>query len=109
MSSRYAAGNRLFATRWVHVFEEDGASGALYRPADDNIPLSRRPRDQFELDADGTAHVYVGGADDRAVASSAAWRDDNGVIVITPHKGTRTLRIVQQARDRLVVHLTSTS
>lgn len=107
MSSRYAAGNRLFATRWVHVFEEDTADRAVYRPAEDDIPLSRRPRDQFELDADGSAHVYAGGPDDRAVASPAAWHDEDGVIVITPQKGGRVLRIVEQARDRLQVQTTS--
>ena len=48
MAARKASGDRLFTTRWVHVFEEDTAEGAVYRPEDDQIPLSRRPRERLE-------------------------------------------------------------
>ena len=43
----------LFATRWVHAFEEDDARGAVYRPADADLPLSRRPREGGSSYADG--------------------------------------------------------
>lgn len=65
--------DRLYTTRWVHVFEEDTAEGAVYRPEDDNIPLSRRPRERLELSADGTAKIITQGPDDRLVEKPATW------------------------------------
>ena len=65
--------DRLFTTRWVHVFEEDTPEGAVYRPEDDNIPLSRRPRERLKLSADGTAKIITQGADDRLVEKPATW------------------------------------
>lgn len=65
--------DRLFNTRWVHVFEEDTPEGAVYRPEDDNIPLSRRPRERLELSADGTAKIITQGADDRLVEKPGEW------------------------------------
>ena len=64
---------RLFTTRWVHVFEEDTPEGAVYRPEDDNIPLSRRPRERLELSADGTAKIITQGPDDRLIEKPATW------------------------------------
>jgi hypothetical protein len=84
-------GDRLAATRWVHVFEEDTADGAVYRPEDADIPLSRRPREQIEFSPDGSARVFEGGPDDRLVARRAA------------------VRIIEQSPDRLVVSITFVS
>jgi hypothetical protein len=95
--------DRLYATRWVHVFEEDDAAGAVYRPAEDKIPLSRRPREQFELRPDGSARLFVAGADDRPAGLAATWRDEGGTIVIRSEQGGRELRIVKRTRDRLTV------
>ena len=99
--------SRLYATRWVHVFEEDDASGAVYRPAEDKIPLSRRPRTQFELSADGSARLFVAGADDRPVGTAATWREEHGTIVIRPAGGGPELHIVKRSRDRLTVRTRS--
>jgi hypothetical protein len=99
---------RLYATRWVHVFEEDDDSGAVYRPAEDKIPLSRRPRAQFELSPDGTARVFVAGADDRPAGVPATWRDEDGTIVIRPDHGPE-LRVVKRSRDRMTVRSPATS
>jgi hypothetical protein len=65
--------DRLFTTRWVHVFEEDTSEGAVYRPENDNIPLSRRPRERLELSADGTAKIITQGPDDRLIEKPATW------------------------------------
>ena len=70
--------DRLFATGWVHAFEEDTAEGAVYRPRGSKLPLSRRPRERLELDADGTARIFVQGPDDRYVEQPATWRDEDG-------------------------------
>jgi hypothetical protein len=65
--------DRLFTTRWVHVFEEDTPEGAVYRPEDDNIPLSRRPRERLQLSADGTAKIITQGPDDRLIEKPGTW------------------------------------
>jgi hypothetical protein len=108
VASRGTEDDRLYATRWVHVFEEDDADGAVYRPAEDKIPLSRRPRTQFELSADGSARVFVAGPDDRPAGVPASWRDEDGTIVIRPDQGPE-LRLVKRSRDRLTVRSRATS
>ena len=95
------ARDALFGTRWVHAYEEDGAEGAVYRPEDADLPLSRRPREGLELSADGTARVLVPGPDDRPRPRDAAWRDDGADIVIDAPGGA--YRIVAWSPDRLVV------
>ena len=68
MPEKRAKADPLFATTWVHVFEEDSAKGAVYRAEDDaSIPLSRRPRERIQLQSDGSATVQLSGADDRYV------------------------------------------
>jgi hypothetical protein len=95
--------NRLFATGWVHAFEEDTAEGAVYRPRGSKLPLSRRPRQRLELDPDGTARIFVHGPDDRYIEQLASWRDEDGTVVIRAREGGPTLRIVGQSSERLVV------
>jgi len=97
-----ASGNRLFATRWVHVFEEDTAQGAVYRPEDGAIPLSRRPREHIAFAEDGSATVFTAGADDRLVEDTATWQKDGQSIVIRRSDGTE-LHVVDQSADRLVI------
>ncbi|MGH7460053.1 MAG: hypothetical protein ACREMA_03370 [Longimicrobiales bacterium] len=93
--------------RWVHVYEEDTERGAVYRPEDTDIPLSRRPRTQLELGADGSARVFVPGPDDRLREQSATWGEEAGDLVIRatqtgPAPG-RVLRVVDWSADRLIV------
>jgi hypothetical protein len=95
--------NRLFATGWVHAFEEDTAEGAVYRPRGSKLPLSRRPRERLELDADGTARIFVQGPDDRYIEQAASWRDEDGTVVVRAREGGATLRIVERSPERLVV------
>jgi hypothetical protein len=77
-----SAPDALFATRWVHVFEEDGPDGAVYRPEGEDLPLSRRPRWRLSFARDGTARVGVAGPDDRLRAVEARWREEGGEIVL---------------------------
>jgi hypothetical protein len=95
--------NRLFATGWVHAFEEDTPAGAVYVPRDRKLPLSRRPRERLELDANGTARIYVQGPDDRYVEQAATWHDEDGAVVIRAREGGTKLTIVDRSPDRLVV------
>ncbi|HET9700802.1 MAG TPA: hypothetical protein VFP70_07785 [Burkholderiales bacterium] len=103
MSRRAAAPDPLFATRWVHVFEEDTAAGAVYRPDSDDLPLSRRPRDQFELSADGGARLYLPGAGDRPEPVAATWSEEGPELVIRAGRPRRELRVVRREPRRLVV------
>jgi len=100
-----ASNDALFATRWVHVFEEDSADGAVYRPEDDEVPLSRRPRERLEIHADGSAVILAPGPDDRFVEQPASWTDEKqGLVIQARHSGTR-LRIIRRAPTRLVVRI----
>jgi hypothetical protein len=91
-------------TKWVHVFEEDTAEGAVFRPETDDIPLSRRPRERLELQAGGKAKVLIQGPDDRYVEQPATWQDEGDATVIRTRGGT-TLRIVERSPKRLVVKI----
>ncbi len=93
----------MYDVRWVHVFEEDTPEGDVYRADDSDIPLSRRPRDGFELHRDGSAKVFSGGADDRGVARGARWTESpDGVVIVADGSGER-LRIVKRNAAQLTV------
>ena len=106
-----AKSDRLFATGWVHAFEEDTAEGAVFRRDDASIPLSRRPRERLVLYRDGKATVFVQGPDDRYVEQKATWKDDGKARVVRTADGTTTIRIVKVSADRLVaeIHRTRSS
>lgn len=91
----------LFKTRWVHVFEEDTPDGAVYRPEDDNIPLSRRPRERLELSADGTAKIITQGPDDRLVEKPATWTST--ARETAAGSSPSDIRILKQSPSRLIV------
>ncbi len=96
----------LFAQRWVHVHEEDTAEGAVYRPEDVDLPLSRRPREVLQLAPDGTGQVLIPGPDDRLRPQPATWtRDGTEVVVRIAAKAGRAkeYRIVEQLAERIVV------
>jgi hypothetical protein len=103
VAGKPAANDRLFATTWVHVFEEDTAEGAVYRSEEDDIPLSRRPRQRIKLRPDGSASVLVPGSDDRYVEESDGWSEHKGAVVIHDRTGTPRLRIVDRTPSRLIV------
>jgi hypothetical protein len=105
VGAKRARPERLFATRWVHLFEEDTSSGAVYCPEDRPVPLSRRPRERLELRADGSAALFVPGPDDRFVQLEATWHDERGSIVIRSRTGGTELRIIDRSSDRLVVQV----
>lgn len=95
--------DRLFETRWVHVFEEDTPAGSVYRPENTAIPLSRRPRRKFELRHDGSARLFVSGPDDRFVERAATWTEGGDGLVVRSSRGDDELRIVERSPARLIV------
>jgi hypothetical protein len=105
VSVKRAARDRLFGTRWVHVFEEDTAEGAVYRPEDHAIPLSRRSRERLELGRDGSARLFAPGPDDRLVEQPATWHEEGGGLVVRPREGGVELHIVDRSPARLLVQV----
>lgn len=103
------ADERLFTTRWVHVFEEDTPEGAVYRPEHDNIPLSRRPRERLELAADGTAKIITQGPDDRLVEKPATWTSgassarETRAAAASSSSSSADVVIVKESPSRLIV------
>lgn len=100
-------GPGLLQRRWIHSFEEDAAEAQVYRPQSWDFPLSRRPRDAFELRADGTAQLFLPGAQDRPEAADASWTEEDGKLVIRTIKKAAhsplTLRIIEFTADKLLV------
>ena len=90
---------------WVHVFEEDTAAGAVFKPEDADIPLSRRPREQIEFRSGGAATLWASGADDRPAPISARWTQEDDGLVVRDGDGTVRLRVLEQSADRLLVRL----
>ena len=103
MPRKGSAPEYLFGTTWVHVFEEDTEKGAVYRPDDADIPLSRRPRGRFTLEPGGGAHLFVAGADDRFVELDGTWKEEGGTIVVRDARKRRVMRIVEHGPERLVI------
>src|SRR5215471_4090991 len=97
----------LLQQRWIHSFEEDSVEGQVYRPQSWGFPLSRRPRDAFELRADGTAHLFLPGAADRPEAADASWTEEKAELLIRAAKkgapGPLTFRVVASTADKLLV------
>jgi hypothetical protein len=100
---RQNADDRLFATRWVHVYEEDTPAGAVYRPEAGDIPLSRRPREQLSFGPDGAATLFVTGPDDRLIEKPATWQDAGSTPA--PGDDVADIRVVDRSAERLVVQI----
>jgi len=101
-----SAPRALFDTEWVHVFEEDGPEGDVYRPAAEGPPLSRRPRQRLSFSDDGSATLVVSGPDDRLRSLAASWTEERGEIRVRAESGgasVRTLRVRVKSTDLLLV------
>ena len=90
---------------WVHVFEEDGAAGAVFKPDTADIPLSRRPRERVEFHGGGAATIWKGGPDDRPAPIAARWTQEGDELVVRDSGGSVRLRLIEQSPDRLLVKL----
>ena len=103
MGTHPGADDPLFATRWVHLYEQDTPRGEVYVPEDGAIPLSRRPRTRLELKPDGSATVFVSGPDDRPMPESARWTEENEWRTPQSDSAGAILRVVERSATRLVV------
>jgi len=96
----------LLHQRWLHAYEEDTTTEAVYRPASYNLPRSRG-RMGFELHANQTV-TYVGiGPTDISQETDGAWElveEEVPMLRIHLHTGeTQQLLILSLEKDRLVV------
>ncbi|HYN06960.1 MAG TPA: hypothetical protein VES67_06195 [Vicinamibacterales bacterium] len=105
MTAKRAPKDKLFETRWVHVSEQDTPDGAVFRPDDEHVPLSRKPRDWLEVHEDGSATLYTPGPDDRPVERRATWQDVGGGSGTRRGGGEADVQIVERSPLRLVVKL----
>jgi hypothetical protein len=90
---------------WVHVFEEDSAAGAVFKPETADIPLSRRPRERVEFRGGGAATIWKGGRDDRPAPIAARWTQEGDALVVRDSGGSVRLRLIEQSPERLLVKL----
>jgi hypothetical protein len=92
---------------WLHSYEEDGESTAVYRPPDHPFPPSRRARRGLEFRADGTFVELRPGPDDRPRPVTGRWRAEEGgrVRVAFPARADAPmeLTVVSCADDVLVL------
>jgi hypothetical protein len=98
-----AADDWLFSTTWVHLFEEDTPQGAVYRPEEGSVPLSRRPRERFALTREGLARLFAPGAGDQFVEHPATWTMEGDEVVVHPRGPGAPFRIVERSPQRLLV------
>jgi hypothetical protein len=104
-SKRRALVNR----RWVHVDGDDADHGPVYRDAEGDIPLSRRPKEFLEFSDDGTVRRLATGPDDRAQeVDRTTWTVDGEHVTFCFATGDANrptdYRIVEHSNDRLIVH-----
>lgn len=93
----------LFATRWVHVFEQDTPGRAVFLPDSADIPLSRRPRAQLAFAPDGSGILYEPGADDRPSGRPLTWHTgDDGQVTARTAAG-EDLHVVAVTPERLLI------
>jgi hypothetical protein len=90
---------------WVHVFEEDTAAGAVFRPENADIPLSRRPRERVEFRSGGAATIWKGGPDDRPAPIAARWTQEDDDLVVRDSGGVLRLRVIEHSPERMLVKL----
>jgi hypothetical protein len=94
--------------RWVHVPEDDGEGGAVYRDASGDIPPTRRPKEYLEFSDDGTVRKLATGADDRAhEVDRTTWSHKDGKVVFSfggaNNREAEEHQIVEQTPDKIVI------
>jgi hypothetical protein len=96
----------LLHQQWVHAYEEDTPTEAVYRPAGYSLPRARG-RTGFELRPDQTVTNIGIGPTDKPEEATGSWEleeDDVPTVQIRLNTGeTQQLPILSVEKDRLVV------
>jgi hypothetical protein len=87
---------------------DDVAEGAVYRDAEGDVPLSRRPKEVLEFREGNVVVKLATGPDDRAhEVARTTWTDVGGHVVFhfdaADARGATTYEIVERSPDRLVI------
>ncbi|TDD63658.1 hypothetical protein [Actinomadura rubrisoli] len=92
---------------WLHSFEEDTESAAVYRPSGHPFRPARRVRDGLEFRADGTFVERRPGPDDRLREVRGRWeRRDADRIGVTFPEGRGTpfgITVLSRTPDKLTI------
>jgi hypothetical protein len=92
---------------WLHSYEEDTETTAVYRPYDHPFPPSRRPRRGLEFRADGTFVELRPGPDDRPRPVTGRWEvqaDDRIQVAFPQGRGTPfELTVISCAENVLTI------
>ena len=88
--------------RWLFSHEEDGAR--VYRPRGGKFAPSRKPRDGFDVDADGTFRLLKTGPADAPVSTTGKWTAEGDRLRVTFDDGNdRTIEIVEAGPEALKI------
>jgi hypothetical protein len=95
--------------RWIHSWEEDADGDQVYRPESYDFPLSRRPRESFELRPDGTLILGEPSANDSLREAQGRWEIAEGDNLFfysgSGAEPEKKMRIKSASDDRLVVQV----
>lgn len=90
---------------WVHSVEEDTGDESVFRPASYDFPLTRRPRESFELKPDGKLVKGEGTASDSVREAEGKWKleDDDKIAFNTESEPNQTRQIKSVEEGKLVL------
>jgi hypothetical protein len=98
---------RALQKEWLHSREEDTGAQIVFRPSDYDFPLTRRPREIFELRSDGTLIKGTPSAADSVESKGGRWKLEGGdklVFYSSPGgEPVETWKIASVDNDRLVL------
>jgi hypothetical protein len=89
---------------WLHSTEEDTDTEMVLRPADYDFPLTRRPRESYQLRPDGTLITGKGAFDDSLQEQKGTWKlEHDNLTLYTSPQFSQKLKILSVDNDRLVL------
>ena len=93
--------------RWLHSYEEDTETEAVYRPESYAFSPSRGPRPGFELRPDGSCILFAIAPTDAPTTETGRWElnGDTGVLTCTDkaRRPAMSVRVTSVGEDRLTV------
>lgn len=91
--------------QWIHSFEEDSESEKVYRPSDFDFALSRRPREFFQLNQDGSLVTSDNFETDKPTSKNGKWDlDGDDTLIFYPNENeAQTQKIASIDKNRLVL------
>lgn len=89
---------------WIHSYEEDEGDEAVFRPSNYDFPLTRRPRESFELKAGGKLVKNEATHSDSVKEAEGKWELEDDKVIFQSESGTnQTKQIASCDQDKLVL------